>query len=344
MKISKLLKFLLMSAMPLYATDDEGGGAAVNEDTGEALGTGNDARVSMLDRIADSADREREEEFADIVDADKGITEKFVAPALDDPEAEQQRIDAEAEQVRAKAAEDAEAAAAGQTPVLPTIKVNGQEVQLTPELIEKAQKIGSADVYLAEAARKKNEAAAVRTEVAPPTQEVDLRDLARSLQMGTEEEAVAALQKLTKVGPSQDDITRTIDDRLSFTTAISKFQEEYKDIVADPVLLALAETADNQLRAKGDTRGYYDRFAAIGSDLRKWVSSKTAASGTQQAEAEASADKVARKAAATKSLPVAGVKTATSVQEEKEESPSEIIARMAASRGGPQWMAGAPKG
>src|SRR6267378_7193555 len=114
MKLNKLLKFLLMSALPFFATDEEGGGAAVNDETGETLGTGNDHRVSLLDRIADNADREREEEFVDIVDADTGKTEAFVAPSEEeDEEAKQTRVDAEAEETRAAAvaAEQAEAAA-----------------------------------------------------------------------------------------------------------------------------------------------------------------------------------------------------------------------------------------
>lgn len=314
----------------------------VNEN-GEALGTGNDARLARMALIADSADREREDEFMDIVDIDKGLTEKFVAPHLEeDEEAKAVREDEESEAARnaaAVAAEAREAAAAGQAPVLPRLKVNGVDTELTPELIAKAQKIASADVYLSEAARLRTDLAGRQAQVAAPVnaqQGEDLVALARAIQMGSEEEAVEAIRKLQKAGPSQDDIARTVDERVLFNSALSQFRTNYADITGDPILNRLALDADDRLVKSGDTRPYHERYTAIGNELRAWVNGKTGAA--QAAPVAAQADKTARKAAASGAPVTASAKTSSSVQEEKEESVSDVIAQMAAKRGGPQWM------
>lgn len=346
MKVSKLLRTLLFP-ITMGVVDDEGGGGnsdyAKNEN-GEALGTNNDARVSLLDSIADNADRVREEEFADIVDLEKGVTEKFTAPARvseEDEEAAALAADQEAATALAAAeAEAAEAAAAGQAPSIPRIKVNGVEVELTPDLVSKAQKIASADVYLTEAARLRNELATSRPtggEVASNTpQGTDLVALARAIQMGSEEEAVAALSQLQKAGPSQDDIARTVDERVLFNSALAQFRSDYKDIVGDPILHKLAMEKDDQLVRAGDSRPYYERYAAIGDELRGWVAAKTGSK--TPAPVAVQSEKVARKAAAVGAPVTASAKTSSSVQEEREESPSDIIRAMAAQRGGPQWM------
>lgn len=325
-------------------SEDNGTDFAKNEN-GEALGTNNDARVSLLESIADSADREREDEFLDIVDLDKGTTEKFTAPAAksqeDDEEAVALAADQEAsETLAALAIETAEAEAVGQTPVTTRIKVNGADVELTPELISKAQKIASADVYLGEAARLRNELAAAGRQAA--AEEVDntsqgenLVALARAIQMGSEEEAVEALRQLQKAGPSQDDIARTVDERVIFNSALTQFRKDYSDIVKDPVLNKLALEKDDQLVRAGDTRPYYERFSAIGEEIRDWLKSKT---GKVEPVVQVQSEKVVRKAAASGTPVTASAKTSSSVKEEKEESPSDIIRAMAAQRGGPQWM------
>ena len=93
--------------------------------------------------------------------------------------------------------------------------------------------------------------------------------------MGNENEAVAALRKIreqasTRPSLSADDVSRTVDERLAFNTAITHFRTEYSDIVSDPFLNQLALDRDQELLTAGDKRPYADRYAEIGTTLRAW--------------------------------------------------------------------------
>jgi hypothetical protein len=348
MKTNKLLRFVLRDQLNEDGSSENAGGAQTADD-GTTIGNGGDDRINRLNALANSADKEREDQFVDIVDLDKGITEKFVVDGVagtseNDVESEQARIDAEADTARQQAEKQEleEATAAGQEVVLPTIKVHGKDVQLTAELLDKAQKIAAADVYLQQAAEAKN---AARSTTAPnPSQEEDLAALARDIQMGTEEEAVRALQKLRSAGPSEEDMARKIDDRLAFKTAIAEFNREFSDIVGDPILHQLAINADDRLVKEGDGRSYAERYTAIGNDIRKWMTGKTSTI-KKEPDVSVNAGKLAAKASAKQTPAVANAKaTPKPEEEEKEESASDIIAQMSRQRGGPQWMANSPKG
>jgi hypothetical protein len=347
MKINKLLKFLLIAAMPLMAGEESGGGFDVNEN-GEALGTGNEARLALLDRIANQADEVRQDEFVDIVDLDTGKTEPFTVQTAEGETQQLEDQTAAAEQAAALAAEQQEAASVGQPAALPKLKVNGQEVEITPELIAKAQKVVNADLYLSNAAALRQQAAeqAKPAVTAAPDQGEDLVALTRAIQMGSEEEAVEAIRKLKASGPSSDDIARTIDERVNFNTAIAQYRKDFSDIVSDPILNKLAVQRDAELVAAGDSRPYYERFAAVGSELRTWkqsLSPATPASKTEPNTVIVNSSKEVKKAAASGVPPSASAVTKSTVAEEKEESVQEVIQRIAASRGGPQSMFGAPK-
>ena len=343
MKLSKLMRFLLMSAWPMGVEAEGGGGSFDVNENGEALGTGNDARIAMLNKLADQADQLRGDEFVDIVNADTGETAPFVVQTA---EGETTELTEKSEQEAALAAEQAEAAAANQTPTLPTLVVNGKTVQITPEIIAKAQKIEAADVYLKEAASIRNNLVA-KQQAAPQQQAAseqaeDLVALTRAIQMGSEEEAVAAIRKLQQAGPSLDDIARTIDDRVLFNTSIAEYRKNFSDITADPILNKLAIDKDAELVRARDGRSYYERWSAIGTELRAW---KDSMKGPAQAAPVVQQDtsKQARKAAAITAPNTSGAVKQSSVQEEREESPGDIIRAMAASRGGAQAMFGAPK-
>ena len=307
----------------------DGDEIAGGDNTSGAIGTGNDARVALLDALGDANDRGRADELANV--NDDGTTEQFVAPTPDEStgDQEQQQFD----QLRTQ--ELAEESIA-HTPNERIIrKINGVETEITDELIAKAQKIGAADVYLAEAKRLREQLAQPAPQK-PVQVEDDLAEVARAIQMGTEEEAVAALRKLTSRSPSQDDLSRKIDERLIFNEAYGKFCTEFSDIVGDPRLHRMAQDADTDLIRRGDTRSYAERFTAIGNDLRAWVNSKAAPATAS----EQRADKVERKAAAPSVPKATGGKHVVQSEQEEDESPSEVIRRMAERRGGPQWMNG----
>lgn len=344
-----LLRKLMSRVYRDENTDDgsnNGGGSGGIADDGSVIGTGNDARVAMLANISDNVDRDRSDELADV--NDDGSTSQFLAP---DPVSTEE----DAEAIAAREAEETEAArlaaemqanGAEDPPSKPqTIIVNGKEVALTPELVAKAQKIAAGDVYLQEAARLRNELSAKSQPSQKDVEAATLEDeiaLARAIQMGTEEEAVAAIRKLQKAGPSQDDIARTIDERLTFKEAIGKFRSDYSDILSDPVLHKLALDRDAELLNGGDSRPYYERYKEIGDGIRSWVNSKAPAAATPT-PTNTQADKVARKAAASPTPTVANGKAANTVVEEKEESTQDVISGIAKARGGPQWMNGAPR-
>lgn len=302
------------------AEEDDGSG---NSAGGEAEGTNNDARIALLNKIGEQSEDAREGEFEE------------------NPENEEATAAAQAaEDAAAQAADQAEVdAAAAQASEKHKIKVNGVEMEMTlDEIMARAQKVEAADQYLAEAARLRNELAAQRkpSEQDASQQAVD-EDLAlaRAIQMGSEEEAVEAIRKIKTRGPSQDDLARTIDERLTFNEAIAKFRTDFSDIASDTYLNKMAQDMDTELIRGGDKRPYEERYTEIGKKLRGWVESKT-----KTPEKPQGTDKQARKESAPAAPAAAGGKAASSVEEEKEESTSEVIAAMAKARGGPQWLQG----
>lgn len=300
---------------------------------GEAVGTGNDDRIARLNAIADGMDVERAEDFASV--NDDGSTEPFVADVApaEVPDQEEQETVAQQEEPAEKTYR---------------IKVNGKEVELTEaELIARASKIEAADDYLRRAAEANRR---VQPQVAPAVdpnvlqRQRDDEDIAlvRAIQVGTEQEALAALRKLreqagARPSLSRDDVSRTIDERLAFNTAIDRFSTEYSDIWTDPVLKKIAFDKDAQLLQQGDVRPYWERYQEIGNEVRTWKDSLAPAKKPEQAMS----DKEAKKASAPKvPTSTASVKSKPAKVEEDDvdDNPSAVIASMAQRRGGPQWM------
>ena len=231
------------------------------------------------------------------------------------------------------------------------IKVNGKEFELsTEELIARAQKVESADQYILDASRMRREAENAQNTQKPvpvptgPTADELLeerRALVRAIQMGTEEEAMGALEKLQRPQRpafSADDMARTVDERLTFKDAVRRFETDFQDVLSDPVLKQLALQKDQQLLAQGDKRDYWERYSEIGGELRSWkqslVPTAPAVSPTQQALDS----KQQRKANAPSQPKAASARApATQREDEGEESIGDVIAAIAKARGGPQW-------
>jgi hypothetical protein len=333
------------------AKDEEGSQGS----SGEAVGTNNDARIALLNKINDQNDEATSDQFVDIVDLDKGITEPFTVKKPDGT-TEELQDEAVHEQI---VDQDAEKKPVVQetVPVKHKIKIDGVEQELPiEEIIARAQKVTKADQYLAEAARIRNELeqqklSVIKTDVsaAPVVSDEDDLALARAIQMGSEEEAKAAVRKIreqvlesvkaSNKGPSNDDLSRTIDERLTFNEAISKFNSDYKDLVADPKLHKMVLDRDAELIVQGDRRPYYERYKEVGDEVRAWYNKGKPAS-EEPKQKEVVVDKEARKAGAPAVPKAAGGKVPSTVEEETVESDQEIIAKMAAARGGPQWMRG----
>ena len=308
---------------------------------GEVVGTGNDARLKFLAQINDQNDANLAEN-GDLADVnDDGTTTAFGKPeTLSDEEVTQRELDRAAAEVNQEPEEQTEQPKH-------KIKVNGKELELTTEeLVQRAQKVESADEYLKEASRKMREADSSK-EVKPPLPSPedatakaneDRRALVRAIQMGTEDEAMEAIEKLqARPSVSADDVARTVDERLTFNDAVSRFQKDYKDLAEDPVLLNIVLQRDKELIAQGDKRSYWERYEDIGNSVRTWKEGLTKAA-TPEPEKPVS-DKQARKASASAVPQGAGTKAPAAVQDEdREETSAEIISKMAKSRGGPQWL------
>ena len=297
----------------------------------EAVGTGNDARIAMLNSIGNQVDHEwsdQENVGLDVQDEQTEEQTQHSEQATEEQQTtEQTPVEEQETQVVTEAAK----------PDKYKLKVSGKEIELTlDEIIERAQKVEAADSYLAEAKRLMNENKPQK----PSTKDVDaaqleeMRDLARAIQMGTEDEAVEAIAKIRKSSTpsfSKDDLARTVDERLTFQQAVSVFQDEYKDLYNDPKLRQMVIDQDAALVASGDTRTYLERYRAIGKELRDWRDSLVKSSVTL--------DKQERKAAGPVPVKAAGVKVKPSQTEDDiEETTEQVIAKMAKARGGAQWM------
>ena len=305
--------------------------ATEDDDTGEAIGTGNDARLKMFEQIADHAEK--------VMD-DKSELEDYLPDDPDNQEDAQEKkapyklaLDTEGDVVggkKKKAEAKAEPAEENWT-----LKVNGQEKLLTREqVIALAQKVENADQYLQqakEAAERfdrlalENRQPVVQELPAKPADVPTEDDLAlvRALQMGTEEEAVKAVRKLRAPAIQPDVVIAQALDRLNFQNAFSDFRSTYKDISDDPNLMQLAIAKDAQLVQSGDRRTYAERYKSIGDEIRKWR-------GTPS---ESFKEKEERKSATVTNIRTAGARATPAQDDEQEESPSETIARMARARG-----------
>ena len=313
--------------------------APTTNEQGDVVGTGNDERLAMLARINDANDTADADQYADV--NDDGSTTPFVVANADGGR-EPLTDDAIVEPI---VDHDAGPPVVEAAPTF-KIKVNGKEIELTQEqLIIRAQKVEAADTYLAEAARIKRDAETTRAQ--PPLPDPDAvaraedeeRALVRAIQMGTEEEAMAAIRKLKTVPPSltADEISRTVDERLTFKEAARKFESEYQDLMQDNVLRKMVLQRDQELLTAGDTRSYWDRYQEIGNEMRSWRDGLVKPAAAAEPKPAAS-DKQTRKAAVANVPKTASVKAPAPVDDDdKEESISDIIAAIAKRRGGAQW-------
>ncbi len=348
----KLKLFRLMAEQ-----DGDGGDSGTGPSGGDAIGTGNDARIALLNSIGDSNDSLRSEDLADI--NDDGSTTPF---SVDDEDAEAVAAREEAATEAARLAAEQEDTAAPTTQMI-TRKVNGKDVTLPlEEWLVRAQKVEAADEYLQDAARQRKELQRNDQQPAPAPvvkqgpsaeeiaaqQNVERRALARAIQMGTEEEAVAALERLQNMVKTPtltvEDVGRVADERLKFNSAIKWFSDEYKDLTSNPQLYNMVVQHEAALVQQGDKRPYAERYKAVGDAVRVWrdnlISSVKPEPSTTNPPIASLDAKRAAKAAAPKAPTSASTKAAPVTQEEEDESPSAVIAAMAKSRGGPQWARG----
>lgn len=277
---------------------------STNNTAQDLLARQNNERLNRRNMIADSADEFRS---GDMDDIDGGRPVNDDRDDEDDGTATQA---AEAESPRHK------------------IKVNGKELELSyEELVQRAQKVESADEYLRHASESVKNATKLALSVQDEPKQMDEEDLAlaRAIQMGSEDEAVQAIRKI-KSRPSDvtpDAVARVVDERLSFQRAAEWFNNEYKELLTDSNLKKLVLERDAELAQLEPQTAYMDRLRRVGDEIRGWNGQRA---GTLKV------DKAARKAQMA-SVPSGAARQNTGANEESDDSPESVIALMAKSRG-----------
>jgi hypothetical protein len=185
-----------------------------------------------------------------------------------------------------QAAADAAAAAGVTQEQMVTLIVDGKEVTKSlSEVLDAGkrflQKDITADERLVEATRILKEAKQVKgisetqtdTSTTTSVQDADDAELARAIQLGSDEEARDAIRKLRKSGKGDDaSITSMIDARLEFREAAQWVQSDkgYADILSDSLLGGVFMQKEQEARQQGDKRPYRELYKEIGDGLRKW--------------------------------------------------------------------------
>jgi len=330
----------------------------------------NKSRTSRLSEIADNNEKMREAEMVDTPEGDLRMKEE---PTEEEKEATAEKESADAERALAElqakqlqeegvepSEETAEVEAKGQGEDSDTkgtsndVKVvngetyyltvvNGNEKWLTlTQLRAVAQKVESADQYLAAAAESVRNAARLdlsstkQKDEPSKVDDVDLEKTLRSVAMGDEEaiktlaSAIKGLQqakaKLSEVTP---DVLQQIDERWSFRRAAEWFEEQYQDILSDPHLKKLVYDRDAELFKQSPDMPYRQRMKTAGDEIRGWIQKRT---GTGPVKATASETKAEKKKTLV-NVPAAAARQEPLRDEEAEESVEDVIQKMARARG-----------
>lgn len=212
--------------------------------------------------------------------------------------------------------------------------VNGKEKWLTLEQLRvAAQKVESADEYLASAAasvRNSSRLAPSNKDESSRVEEVDLEKTLSSAVMG-DEEAIKKLAAAIKARPSAvtPDVLQQFDERWSFRRAAEWFEETYADELADPFLKRLMYERDAELAKEDPQVPYKQRLKKAGDEVRTWMQKKSSSGPVRAAP---SPNKVDRKKTLV-NVPTAAARQTPVEDEETEESVEDVISRMAKARG-----------
>ena len=283
---------------------------------------GNTERNSELERIAERARQERDNEMKDagheVIDT-SGIEEKQDEPepeieVKDEKQDEPEEPEAKIETVK--------------------IKVDGEEKEVPRDKIYEAgiramQKESSADKRLEEATRLLREAKEyVQPQAAvDPSPQWDDATVAYALEHGDEaQKAYAVNQMRARDTTTPDELIRQTTARVLDTVDLREsadwFFKEYSEIAKDPYLFQLASIAEDKARAEGDNRPRKELYKSIGDNLRQWKGGS--AVQTLEAKKEAKSNIV--------NIASASVKKSTPA-EAKPKSTSDVIEEMRKRRG-----------
>jgi hypothetical protein len=163
-------------------------------------------------------------------------------------------------------------------PDLVTIKVDGQEKQVSRAEIEEAgkrylQKDLSAERKLTEASRLFEEARLAKENSQPskPDAVTDDDDL-KKLIMDSPFNEDAADKLVARLGRQQaiPDATEVVKRVLAERDLVSHYNSNYPDIAGDPFLHTLFLNEEERMRNQGDNRPHTEVWADAAEKLRKW--------------------------------------------------------------------------
>lgn len=267
-------------------------------------------------------------------------------------EREKQRNDAEPEPVpEQQQAVDQQIEAADITQQRVKVKLEGveEEVEIkdliagyqknsvaSKRLNEATQKLREAEEVLAKA---REQAAQTGESVAGEKGAVDVaKQVVESLLDGNTDEAAEMLAKLAGRGESStpevdaESVAQKVKQQLDRESALTKFEQDFGDIVADPYLTGLAnERLKEQLNEKqaiGEPIDLNAELSAAGEYVRDWLKSKGVATTAEQSST--TNERVARKQGLD-STPVLNASAGSAT--EQPETAASIIEEMRRERG-----------
>lgn len=230
------------------------------------------------------------------------------------------------------------------------VKVDGEEFDVPEDdLVASYQKQATATRRLQEADRiladARAQAAQIAQQVKPLEPEVPPADRKQKIQQyhdamltGDMETAANLFDEVMNTGRPERPIpdvnaiiqqaTPVIKQQLSNESALERFKTDYKDVMDDPDLLALADFKLRQFEAEG--KPYADALISAGNAVREKFKLPTPSSDTANQPTTTRAEKLEKKGGIV-NFPIANSKASSQV--EREQTNSEYVAEMRKARG-----------
>jgi hypothetical protein len=309
-----------------------------------ANASANKLQLDRRNAIADNLDSTPDRAMQDIdgeheVENDEAEeTERAARRAELDSEKERERLEADANERAARDEQEAGVVKGEEAPSEPKkykLKINGQEVELTEaQVLERAQKVSSADEYLQTASKalEASKALALSQPDGSASVEEDDTEATLTSALQGDEEAIKKIALRLKAPPATvtpADVRSVVADQTRFTDALKWFQGEYKDLCSNPKVFEECQRRDAALAKAEPALPYRDRMARVGNEVRAWVKQLTG--GHSPAPTPPRDDKLHRKASVA-NVPQAGGRQTVREDEEEEEPTESVIDKMARAR------------
>lgn len=294
----------------------------------------NKGRLAQLEEISLKNSEERKQ-YAEY----HGINPPEEEAPVEEPETVEDPVEAAEETPEEEPAEEREDQPKER---MVKIKVDGREMEVPESKIMEEgrralQKETAADKRLQEATELLRQAKEQFGQMGRPSEPKQTRDLskmddlelARRIQMGTEDEAAEAVRIMRdRDTVSPDNVASMVESRVLAKLKFEEVRSEFADVLEDPYLSQLAVMEDQRMIADGDTRLPHERLPDIAKKLREWRGPKT----TGKVVVGDLEQRRSAKAAAA-SIPAAHGRKPSAQSEQKPQTREQIIEEMRKARG-----------